>query len=173
MRTFAFPIRVIVLLGALCVCTAATRASTPEELGVALKHRDDALVVVDEAKAALADIEAQLAKIKTELDYEYRALDAEVRRKNRDEEAKHRATIRTLKEKRDGLWVARDQAKLVVAQREAESESAEALFRISELRSTGSNDSSQIQQLQKKHEKALARARRLQREIEAAERSAG
>jgi hypothetical protein len=173
MRTFVFPVQVVVLLGALCAWTASTGASTPEDSAAALQHRDGALVALGEAQTALEDIETQLTKIKQELDYEYRALDAEVRRKNREEESKHRATIRSLKKKRDGLWVARDQARLVVSQREAESESAEALFRISELQTSGSNDSPQIQQLQKKHEKALARARRLQREIDAAERPAG
>ena len=100
MHTVPFPVLGVVLLGALCVCSAETRASTPEDSAVALEHRDGALVALDEAKTALADIEAQLTKIKKDLDYEYRALDAEIRRKNREEESKHRASIRTFSKSR-------------------------------------------------------------------------
>jgi vacuolar-type H+-ATPase subunit I/STV1 len=173
MRILSIPLGVTLLLGVSAALAASTGTPTPENLSAAQKHRDDALVTLEAAKTTLTDAEAKLSKVKNKLDYEYRALDAEVSRRNHEEEAKLRVTIQDLKETRYELSAKRDRARLVVTQREAESEAADALCQVFELRSSDNGDPSQIRQWQKRHEKALARARRLQREVEAAQRSAG
>lgn len=173
MRIIPFPLGVTLFLGVSAALAASTGTQTPENLAAAQKLRDDAIVTLEAAKSALADVEAQLNKVKNELDYEYRALEAELRRRNREEEATLRATIQELKETRGEILIERDRARLVVAQREAESEAVDALCHVYELQSSDNGDPSRIHQWQKKHEKALAKARRLQREMEAAQRSAG
>lgn len=168
MRTFSWLGKLASVLAASTLCVASAAAFTPEEANTARRQWDETLAALDAANGELAGIEERLGKIKSELDVEYRVADDHTRRGSHEEESKSRAAIRELKSERDDLWVARDRAKLVVSQRQAEAESAEALFQIHDLESSESADSSLIKQWRKKHERALARARRLQRELETA-----
>jgi Skp family chaperone for outer membrane proteins len=112
MRVLPFLSGVTLLLGPSALPAAPTERPTPENLAAAQKDRDDAHVALEAAKTALADVEALLNKVKNDLSYEYRALDRAVQRRNHEEEAELRATIRELKEARYGLEVKRDLARL-------------------------------------------------------------
>lgn len=158
--------RAAVLLGTLIIPVASVAGSTYEDPAEAQKHKEEASVALDATHAALTDLQAELDKVKEKLRSAYRVLDGEIRRGDKEGEADSRATIEELKATRDRLSTQRDQAHLRAALHQAELESAQALIRISELESTTNADPAQVAQWQKKREKAEAKARRLERDLQ-------
>jgi hypothetical protein len=156
---------VAVLLGMFAMLPSHA-GSTPEDLAGARERQEEARVALDAANESLFGVRGELDKLDEKLADAYRVLDNEMRRRDRAKEAESRAKVETLKSTRDQLWTKRDRAETLVAQREAELDSAQALVRIHELQSAANADSSQVKKWQKRHEKALAKARRLERSLE-------
>jgi hypothetical protein len=162
--------RIVKLPGLLLLALIAPLLAAPATRADPLQLRDDSLVALDEARGTLAEIEAKLAALKDDMSREYRVMDDARRRKNRADELESRQLIEAMKATRDELWVGRDRARIVVGQRQAAWEAAEAGLRMHDLETSEGADAVQIQQLQRKHEKATAKASRLQREVEWADR---
>lgn len=143
-----------------CITVAAAHAAeSPTDEGT---RRTEAMAEMETARVSLAEMRSQIDEVELELTEKYRVLDRIVRREKGRGEPEARAEISALKDKRDRLWLDRDRAKLVLQHREAVFDSADAMYRVSELRSSGGvADSPEIQSWLKKHEKAEARARRL------------
>lgn len=155
---------VVFICGALAVLTVA--ADEPKD---ATTGREQASEALGEAKQTLSDLTAQLKKTNEDMEGQYRILKSDTYRRDREQQTESKSDIQRLQQERNDLWAARDMARLVLLQREAEFESADALLRIFELQSSGKGESAEVRKWQKKQEKAQARALKLQREVEVAE----
>lgn len=170
MRQYRIRIDVVVLCGlfalALAPVARAQVQEASEELVAAQQKATAAREAVDAADAALDEIRKKLENIAWQLEPLYRTLDVEMRNRDKKGEADTRAKIKPLKESRVELTASRERARMLLVQRQAELDAAEAQVRIQELLIAEEPDTKKIDDWKKKQEKAESTARKTAKLIE-------